>query len=500
VSARRQPRAAAWAPAIAALASTPTIAAVASSAAVATVSSSVDAAGLWFSDRGVRPMGRAGAFVAGVDDLHGIWFNPAGLADAGDAALVDFAWLRARNTYVRNLRIVDADDTVRQVESPPVEGSSTFLPLPTMAASKTFGAEKRWTGAVGFIAPYVLLANYAERTADGQPSPARYTLAGFDGSALGIPGGWVAWKPHDSLRLGLGTFALIGYFQTRVTFSVSPQDRLLGAPEQPEWDAQSQMRVGPMLAPTVNGGGIWQPDPRVRIGVSGQAPMVISAPATLKVRLPTSVALDGASVRGENAHVRFVLPGILRVGVELRPLAGAKDVSAQSDLRIELTWVRELWSQHRSIEAQPEDIYLEGITGAPPSVAMPKITIPRNFVDSDSFRIGGEWSFVGGGYRMSLRTGLSYESSAVPKGYMSLSSLDFPKTTLSLGGGLFIGKKWRFDAVLAHMFVTDVNVPPGEARIPRITPLQGNAPLEAVNGGRYTATADLLGVGLNYSY
>ena len=29
--------------------------------------------GLYFSDRGVRPMGRAGAFVAGADDLGSIW-------------------------------------------------------------------------------------------------------------------------------------------------------------------------------------------------------------------------------------------------------------------------------------------------------------------------------------------------------------------------------------------------------------------------------------------
>lgn len=475
---------------------------VAASIAAATVlaSTSADAAGLWFSDRGVRPMGRAGAYVAGVDDLHGIWFNPAGIADAGDAVLVDFAWLRARNSYVRSLRVVDADDTVRNVQSPEVRGSSGFLPLPTMAISKTLGVEKRWTVAAGFIAPYVLLASYADRTDDGQASPARYTLAGFDGSALGIPGGWVAWKPHDTLRLGLGAFALVGYFQTKVTFSVSPQDRLLGAPEQPEWDAQSQMRVGPMMAPTANGGAIWEPDPHVRFGLSGQLPMVISSDATIKVRLPSSAVLDGASVRGDKAHVRFVLPGILRAGIEFRPLAKTRDANASSDVRIELSWVHEFWSQHKSIDAQPQDIYLEGITGAPKSVAMPTISIPRNFVDSDSFRIGAEWFFVGGGYRMALRTGLSYESSAVPKGYMSLSSLDFPKTTLTFGGGLFIGKKLRLDAVIAHMFVTDVDVPAEDARIPRINPLKGNAPLEAVNGGKYSATADLIGVGLNYLY
>lgn len=473
---------------------------LAAALAAVLIAPAADAAGLYFSDRGVRPMGRAGAYVAGVDDLHGIWFNPAGIADAGDAVLVDFAWLRFSNTYTRRLRVEDADGVIRRPDSPEVRGSSSFLPLPTFAASKTLDKEKRWTAAIGFIAPYVALASYAERTDDGQLSPARYTLGSFDGSALGIPGGWLAWKPLDNLRLGVGTFALIGYFQSTITFSVSPQDRLLGAPEQPEWDAQSQMRVGPMFAPTANGGAIWDPDPHIRFGVSGQLPMVISSPATIKVRLPTSVALDGASVRGEKAHVRFVLPGILRLGVEFRPLAKDKEKNADSDLRIEVAWVHEFWSQHQSIDAQPQGIYLENITGAPKSVAMPKILIPRNYVDSDSFRLGGEWLFLAGGYRLSLRTGLSYETSAVPRSHMSLSSLDFVKTTVALGGGLFIGKKWRLDAVWAHTFATDVVTTPEEAKIGRINPLAGNAPLEPVNGGRYTATADLMGVGINYLY
>ncbi len=459
-----------------------------------------EAAGLYFSDRGVRPMGRAGAFVAGADDLHGIWYNPAGIADAGDAVLADFTWVRFSNTYTRRLRIVDADDTVRVVASPTIEGSSPLLPLPTLAASKTIDEAKRWTIALGMPVPYIALASYPKTTADGQPSPARYSLGSFEPTAIGLPGAWLAWKPNDQWRIGLGAMALVGWLQTTVTFSVSPQDRLVGAPEQPEWDANSQLRIGPMFAPTGMGGVIWQPDPHVRFGLSGQLPMVVSSPATIKVSLPTSVALDSARVRGESAHVKLTLPGVVRAGVELRPIPKPQDANAGSDLRIELAWIHEFWSQHKTIEATPKDIYLEGITGAPSSVAMPKIVIPRNFVDTDSFRIGGEWSFLAGGYRMALRTGLSYETSAVPNAYMSLTSLDFPKTTLALGGSLYIGKQWRFDALLAHMFTKDVVVTPDQARIPRINPLRGNAPLEAVNAGTYTASASLIGVGLNYLY
>src|SRR3954453_10223575 len=101
------------------------------------------AAGLYFSDRGVRPMGRAGAFVAGADDLGAIHYNPAGLADAGSSILVDFAWLRFQNEYTRELSIVDADNTVRTVTSPTVRGTSPIIPIPTIAGS--LALNEQWT-------------------------------------------------------------------------------------------------------------------------------------------------------------------------------------------------------------------------------------------------------------------------------------------------------------------------------------------------------------------
>src|SRR5271154_1505254 len=67
------------------------------------------AGGLYVPDRGVRPLGRGGAFVAGADDLGAIWYNPAGLADAGSAVLVDFAWPDFSAQYTRQLWIQNPD-------------------------------------------------------------------------------------------------------------------------------------------------------------------------------------------------------------------------------------------------------------------------------------------------------------------------------------------------------------------------------------------------------
>src|SRR5688572_4735107 len=58
-----------------------------------------DAAGMYWSDRGIRPLGRGGAFVAGADDLGAIAYNPAGLADAGSSLLLDAALVNVRTEF-----------------------------------------------------------------------------------------------------------------------------------------------------------------------------------------------------------------------------------------------------------------------------------------------------------------------------------------------------------------------------------------------------------------
>jgi len=105
--------------------------------------------------------------------------------------------VRARGTTTadpaRNQGLKQRDNTVRNVSSPKVSGSSPVIPFPTIAASCTFGRAKEWTVAGGSYAPYAAIATYPDQV-NGQPSPARYALGSFDGSALILLGGWIAYK------------------------------------------------------------------------------------------------------------------------------------------------------------------------------------------------------------------------------------------------------------------------------------------------------------------
>ncbi|MGH7296355.1 MAG: OmpP1/FadL family transporter, partial [Polyangiaceae bacterium] len=340
-------------------------------ALVVATATAVDASasGLYFTDRGVRPMGRAGAFVAGADDLGAIWYNPAGIADAGTSVLFDASWLQFSVDYTRVLSVVNADNVVVHPSDPTVHGSSPVLPLPTIAASYVLDREGRFTVAGGVLAPYIALASYPQNVQypwGTGPSPARYTLSSFDGSLLALPGAWIAYKPVEELRFGLGMMALLGWFQAGVTFSACPQDRLLCAPEQPEYDAAAQMRVGPIVAPSLMGGVTYVPSKYVRFGASGQLPMVVNSEATFKVRMPSASEFQNASEDGDKAHVRFVLPAIIRAGIELRPV---------DPMRVEVAWVHEFWSAHKEISAVPEGITIDNVTGLPPKLAVPPIDI-----------------------------------------------------------------------------------------------------------------------------
>jgi long-chain fatty acid transport protein len=324
------------------------------------------------------------------------------------------------------------------------------------------------------------------------PSPSRYSLVSLDGSALVVIGGWFAYKPVEEFQIGAGLQMLTGTFKSTVDFSASPPDRIISTPEDGKYDAFSQLNVGPIFAPSANMGITATPTKEVRIGLSGQLPFHVDAPASVNVRLPNAVEFDKASQQGTDAHVQFNLPAILRFGVEVRPIDA---------LRIEATYVREFWSNHSSIDIHPDNIKLLNVTGFPSPFGVSNISIPRNFQDSNSFRLGGEYRVRISDYDFGFRAGINYEKSAVPNAYLSVLTIDLDKVTTGIGGSIYIGDHWRLDAVYAHVFASDTTVSAQEAKVPRVNPVNGNpTPVEAINGGTYSATADVLGVGVQYKF
>jgi long-chain fatty acid transport protein len=460
--------------------------------AASLLASPAGAAGLYYSDRGVRPLGRGGAFVAGADDLGAIVYNPAGMYDAGGQFLFDASWVHFTSDYMRvaNLQQVDPN-TMKVVGTytqtfPKVSGTTPFLPIPTVAAS--FKPHKDWVVGFGVWAPYAALTSYPSAS----DAPQRYSLITLDGSLLAFVGAGAAWAPIKEVRLGATLGMLTGVFKTQAAFAGCVPERFLCAPEEPSWDVLTQLSVGPIFAPTGSLGAIFVPHPSWRVGLAFQLPVWVRSHATLDPRLPATPLFEHAQQQGNGGTVSFNLPWTLRGGVEMR---------AVDNLRLELAADYDRWSMHDAITLTPDHIGLVMVAGFPSPYYLPPVTLPRNFQDTVSVHLGGEYHLKGGGLEWDVRAGASFETSAIPNAYLSVLTIDQNKVTAALGGSLY-WQKLRVDVTYAHVFGFDVTVDPKNARIPLISPVAGNPPVnpDYINGGNYSARADVVGLGLAYTF
>lgn len=460
------------------------------------VSDTSEAAGLYFSERGVRPMARAGAFIAGADDLGAIYHNPAGIHEAGGQFLLDASWFNFTSDFQRQAIVRQVDPNTGQTVGTyrqnfdNVEGTTPILPIPTLALS--FSPHEDWVLAGGAYAPYAAIPSYPEEV-NGQPAPQRYSLLTLEGSSLALVGFWAAYAAADWLRLGAGLQFLVGSFRSSVMLQGCVPERFFCAPEDPTWDVLGEIDVGPIVAPTGNLGALFLLPEDFRVGTSFQFPTYVRSGATIKTRLPQAPVFENAETEGDDADVAFDLPWSARVGVEARGLV--------EDLRVELAFVYDHWSMHDEITVDPDGVSLNNVVGFPQKYFIPDIVFERNFQDSFGLRLGGEYRFEMLGEEWDARAGVAYESSAIPEEHLSVLTVDMPKFTLALGWALHIAD-FRFDATYAHVFGLETTVDPETAEVYATSPVNANPPRNptAINGGVYDSRANVFGVGLTYTF
>jgi len=94
----------------------------------------------------------------------------------------------------------------------------------------------------------------------------------------------------------------------------------------------------------------------------------------------------------------------------------------------------------------------------------------------------------------------------VPAEYLSVLTVDVDKVQTAIGTSIYVGEKrtLRLDAVLAWTFGFAVDVDPRSAAITKVKAIRANDPPDdrqvKINGGHYTASAQVVGVGLNWAY
>jgi long-chain fatty acid transport protein len=472
----------------------PARAAAAFCVSLLTLSGAAQGAGLYFADRGVRPLGRGGAFIAGADDPGAIAYNPAGLFDAGGQALIDGSWVNFSSDYTRQAIVRQVDPNTGETTATylktfaTVEGTTPFLPIPTIAVAARVHPD--WVVGGGVWVPYAALTTYPDVIEGREPAPQRYSLLSLDGSVLALIGVGAAYSPTPAVRIGANVGMLTGVFKSTVVFSGCVPERFFCAPEDPDWDVLAELNAGPIFAPTGQVGGIFIPHPKVRIGASFQLPIWVRSGATIRNRMPSAAVFATASQEGEDADLGFDLPWSARLGVEVRP---------SEDLRIELAGTVDGWGMHDAINVDPDGIALKNVTGFPEKYYIPSIALDRGFQNSFSVHLGGEYGFSGLG--LTARAGVSYDSSAVPRERLSVLTIDGHKITPSVGMSVNVGPV-RLDVTYARVIMPDVTVAPEEARIQQVSPVQANPPENPtyINGGLYKARANIIGLGAAFTF
>lgn len=433
------------------------------------------AGGMSLPARGARPLGRAGSFVAGADDLEAVYYNPAGLAGTGHlSAMIDVGLVLQQVHYDR----VDSGG----VKRPGVDDDNGIVPIPFLGVSwRPEALGRRFTFAFAAFVPYSGIPRYKW---DG---PQRYSLVSLGGTALAVAELAVAFRITPQLYIGAGFQNMFFSISNKTTLSSCTQ--LNCAPEDPRFDSPTQTKASSMFTPSGNVGALYV-HRLFRIGLSLQLPYFIRASGTVASQLPSDPQFTGATVCNSNStncdpsgnwiDVNMNLPLVLRAGVEARPT---------NRVRVELGFDYEAWSMQDQIRFIPHGVYIDHVIGVGRYVLKPMM-LDRSMKDTYSVHIGGEVDVIP--HLLTARAGYLFESSAVPDETLSVITPDGNKHLLALGGGVHFGR-FRVDAAYAHVFQGDRTVT--TSRSLQLNPIQP-ALAVPVGNGKYAVSNDILSVGL----
>jgi long-chain fatty acid transport protein len=316
------------------------------------VPSVATAGGMYLSTRGVRPTGRAGAFVAGADDASSLWWNPAGLAHLSQWGFV------ADAGFVHQSVDYDRINSGGEAEAG-ASNQAPGLPVPSLGYARKVGG--RAVVAAGVWAPYAGLAKF---DADG---PQRYSSVDMSKSIIATLGVGVALSLGDRVRIGATVQNHVVALTSDIVLSGCPGQTVCG-PEDPEFDSLNRIEQQSWFQPSGSIGVQLDATDKITFGVALQLPVAVRGEGTLSSRLPSSGFFNGAAVEGDRADISMDLPASLRAGVEVRP--GRWRIEAALDV--------ELWSTHDEILIEPKDVRIVGAPGVGTYEFGP-IHLPRNF-------------------------------------------------------------------------------------------------------------------------
>ena len=409
------------------------------------------AAGYYLMDSGTRGVTRAGAFVAGVNDLSAQYYNPAGLIRLDETqAFVNFSMISQSVDFTR----IDYDASGSpDLTYDPVSNEDPAMPIPMMGFSSRFGLENT-VFAFGLYTPSAPTLGYPEEGAQ------RYSL--IDSLILKWSvGPSVAHRVNSWLTVGAGVAATFVSADYALTLSTcGDTSRCGGTEDDPAGDQAYDVDIALEMTDPLrfdwNMGLLIEPTDTLAIGFSMNPPMNVSGAGSIQADfgeehfLVTNDLLTDSSYSDDQITVLQALPWIFRLGAAVSP---------NDRMQIELAGVYETWGNteetvvtdvNLEMGLNPESTLLAfaGDAEIPESVSVEDdIVLPLGFSDTWSLRLGGDFRVT---KTITARGGVGYESSAVPAATQSVASVDGNKILLGLGGTVTLLERMDLDLGFAQ--------------------------------------------------
>ena len=389
--------------------------------------STAQAAGFVSSEGGLRATGRAGAVVAGADDLDALTYNPAALSRVRPGVGLQLSAVRQTVVFDR-----PDHDAVR----------NEAAPLPVPAVGVAFRPHERLTLALGARTPY------APRFAFPADGPQRFTLV--DSVVLsGKVGPSAAFELGD-LSLGAGLAWSFVQVQQSLVSHVAPLS--FQADEDPAYDVLTSLDLVDPVELTWDAGVLWDRG-RWALGASYTPPVRFEPRGSLTTDYSTNTYYVGDGPLGQviaeatatdpDVTMAVVLPRVARLGVLVRP-------TETTEVELDATWQQ--WSSMPPMVVEDLDLVIETTQGEDVAITG-DVTLPGELKDAFSLRLGGDWQARD---RLTVRGGLSFESSGVAIEYRSVFLPDGPELGYGLGAtwaatdSLALEAGWGQDFVFAH--------------------------------------------------
>lgn len=444
--------------------------------AICACGSDAFAAGFYLPGRGVKPLGRGGAYVvSGEHNLNSLWYNPANLGGMDHFQLtVDLGLIGLIFKHTRAPRTMPNGD-VRTY--PEVRNQAPPKADPQILIGGPLGV-KGLSWAFGIYAPYLSGHTFP---ADG---PQRYVLVDNDASLAGILHLAVGWEIGPNFRIGAGFQNAPASFQ--LVNVASGYTGLFGDPEDENLDILTRITLTDLFVPSGNF-GVWvKLADQLQAGISGQLPFVFeTSAAKLEARLPSHPEFQNAEIQGDTLSGQLKFPPIIR--------AGLRYVSDPLDVELTGTW--EGWSILSAIDATPNDISVTNVPGLG-SIPVGPLSVPLEWQDTFSVRLGGEWNLHNA---FTPSAGYIYEKGAIPDQTYSVFLADGNKHVFSVGGSLKIGEKLSLDASFATYFIPKRVITTSKWRQINPTDDEGKVTLIVANG-EYQQTYVAGGLGMNLEF